>query len=112
MTQSTRTYYFIEYTFEGKNYETATYPHENPIERAMSITKAGATITAITMQKIPTAEPKSPYIKVIKGDRGFGKTLLAQEELLGELAEYRELGTVEQIRELKKQISNIKYELD
>lgn len=44
-------YYFIQYEYEGKVYESTVQPHENVIDRLMSLTDAGAKITDIKEQK-------------------------------------------------------------
>lgn len=44
-------YYFIQYEYEGKVYESTVQPHENVIDRLMSLTDAGVKITDIREQK-------------------------------------------------------------
>lgn len=48
------------------------------------------------------SEPKKIKVLVAGGDRGAGKALKAQMELLEELEEYRAIGTVSEFRELKE----------
>ena len=45
-------YYFIKYEFEGKVYRSTVQPHENPIDRMISITASGAKIIDIREQKL------------------------------------------------------------
>lgn len=54
MTQKTNTYYILEYEFEGKTMETLVPTGTTPIDYAIKLTDAGAKVTGITMQKIPT----------------------------------------------------------
>lgn len=44
-------YYFITYEYEEKTYNVTVQPHEDPINRMISLTDAGAKITDIVEQK-------------------------------------------------------------
>lgn len=44
-------YYFIKYEYNGKTYECTVQPHENAINRMMSLTDSGAKIVDIREQK-------------------------------------------------------------
>ena len=50
---------------------------------------------------------EKPKILVVGGDRGAGKALKAQMELLEELEEYRAIGTVSEFRELKEKANDV-----
>lgn len=45
-------YYFIQYEYEEKVYESTVQPHENVIDRLMSLADAGAKVTDIREQKV------------------------------------------------------------
>ena len=44
-------YYFIKYEYNGKTYDCMVQPHENAMNRLISLTDAGAKVVDIQEQK-------------------------------------------------------------